>query len=650
MKFKKNTVTMMSLLAMSMVVADDQSFNPSSWIQQQKTSIISDNEKKLTDAGQQRLSNLKSGAQNDANNLLSSSDDDKVEQTHYQSLAEFNSRLMLGVQSGNYTTGALDFMYPILNSSNSLFYVNALGNYNSLNPYQASLGFGYRSIAGYDHFIWGLYGFYDFLQSKNKHNYNQATGGVEFMSENIDFHMNAYFPFGPTEHFVRDISEPALPIGHSLEGLDTDLFEDAEKGMDTEIGTTVWRNAYHPLRAYIGYYHYGFGGQGASINGASSRLEQVINTYFRINANYRYDAENKNQWVVGLQLFLGGVKQTTVNLNSFEQLRGRMMDPVQRYGLFTSEHSVSTYVTAPFDVYYVKATAVAGGDGTYEHPYQSVAQALQQATNPGDVVYIYSVGNNTYTINGGLTPATGVTVQGSGVALTYNGITFLPAIAAPTLSFNTASGASGFTLVDNTQLMGINIVGTTTTGNAILVQGNNVTIQNVSIGPAVAGQQAFNFGINIDGQSSNTTINNFAIQSIYNSAIYSGGASNINLTNGSVTNSNVGVTFIQVNGLTMNNIQANNNSGNGVTLYGVQNATLTNITANGNTGFGSNGINITGASSDISLNNITVDDNSGPGINIMGGTNIELNLGSIHASGNYNGGCQVVQNGNCLID
>tara|TARA_R110000868_G_scaffold10639_4_gene51686 strand:+ start:97402 stop:99582 length:2181 start_codon:yes stop_codon:yes gene_type:complete len=591
---------------------------------------------------------------NYAGSLISSTP--TVERIAYRSQVVYLPRLELDGAVGNPFSAGGDAMFPLISSNHSIFYADVLTNFDTNNRNIFSGGLGYRHLGSETEMIWGLYGFFDYGKSKQNEYYPQATAGFEIMSNIVDFNVNAYIPVGTTEKQTGTYVTP-VSTGHKLNLQTTNQFDTALAGVDTEIGFKVIPSLFHPLRAYVGYYHYGFGSVPKSINGAKLRLEQTINYSVRLFANMRYDAVFDAEWQLGVRWYIGGVRQSQEDYNSYDALRSRMMDVVPRNRSITTVQSDQVVdANSDFDVYYVNKNIAAGGTGTVENPFHTIDDALTQAKS-GDKVYIY---DGSYTMADDLSIAAGVSLMGSGSALQDRGYTFIAQGDAPTLNFTTTGKA--VTLAEGSGLAGLNLSNATTEGSGVYVNAKNVTVSEVNT-------SKFKYGFEVDSATDTVTFDNVNATG----AIALGGAGlhvadtakNITVKNSTFSNNYRGVTLLQASNVTLDTVSANNNvaapDSSGIYINGAKGVTLDNITAFGNgdqlgaATSGASGIDIL-TGSEVTLGSINAGHNGRVGVDIESGATVKYDADKV--TGEDNGlalstsdqahDCLILKDGTCV--
>jgi hypothetical protein len=301
---------------------------------------------------------------------------------------------------------------------------------------------------------------------------------------------------------------------------------------------------------------------------------------------------------------------------------------------------------------HVSSSAAAGGDGTFEKPFNNLA-ALQAGSNPGDILFAWggSVFNNQ-----SITLQTGQRFLGEGTSHTFNsqfGAMLLPrATASNVMPVINGSPGAAITLADNTEVSGFNI----TNSNGAAIIGTNVTgidiNRNSFSGNAVFDAATIVLSYNAPGTyTSSVTGNtiNFSNSTGISVEADSGTVVTTTIANNSVLNSSGDGIALQASGtanlsasVTGNTVTANAGAGislfrTGDNLSGVPtfNATVANNTV---TGSGFEGISVVDS---ITRTNAT----SNPlTVNILGNTTAG-NAGAgifLSAQNNLNGQASIL--------
>jgi hypothetical protein len=302
---------------------------------------------------------------------------------------------------------------------------------------EVNAGLGLRRVSEDASHILGGYGFLDRRRSPTGNLYTQATVGAEFLAESWDFRVNAYAPLTGE----KTLSETALPASLSLSGTGivasggtATAKEKPLFGADFEIGYKLgflkdtW---FDDTRAYAGAYH--FDAKNAeSMDGARFRVETAPFEWLRFGAEVQRDNIRGETGFVEARIrvpldFWRGTKHGPARpkgiLKRIDTRIARDVDVVTRTGTVRQEKTETvlnaTTGTAQ-KVYVVDNTAAAGGDGSAENPFNTLAGA-QGAAGAHGIIYVKAGDGTSAGMNAGVTlSATGQKLIGSGVALAFD--------------------------------------------------------------------------------------------------------------------------------------------------------------------------------------------------------------------------------------
>jgi len=178
-------------------------------------------------------------------------------------LAEFEGRLGSGE-----STGGLGIMLPFQLDAGQTFFVDLSGTLVSGGVGQGSLGAGYRFATSSDWTL-GIYGYYDYLNSRLGNDFHQLSFGAEAIGAVLETRANVYLPLGN---------------GYSVDGLGVavvdngalrfrDGREQARPGLDVEAGIKMpGLDDDTQLKFFAGSYWYG-GKNVSDMFGAKLRAE-----------------------------------------------------------------------------------------------------------------------------------------------------------------------------------------------------------------------------------------------------------------------------------------------------------------------------------------------------------------------------------------
>ena len=164
--------------------------------------------------------------------------------------------------------GALGIMLPLQLDATRTFFVDLNGSFVEAGIRQASLGAGYRFGTGGD-WLFGLYGYYDYQQSRLGNDFHQLSLGAEALGPIFETRANIYLPLGD-----------GAAVGNAGQGVISDgvlkfreIRERARPGVDAEAGFKVpGLPEDTQLKLFAGSYWYG-GRNISDMFGAKLRAE-----------------------------------------------------------------------------------------------------------------------------------------------------------------------------------------------------------------------------------------------------------------------------------------------------------------------------------------------------------------------------------------
>ena len=503
--------------------------------------------------------------------------------------------------------------------------------------------------------IYGINGYFDSDQTAFGNRYQQVTLGMETLGTNWDFRANGYFAMGTTDRFLNEICVSGNPffVGNQIAFLGTQRREESLTGGDVEFGVPVTR-ATPWLRAYAGMYGYQSNASKEPI-GVRARLEAWVSDDLSIGVNVTDDRQFGTNVNAVVDFRFSGFKPTRY----FPQwtTRDRMLMPVQRnWRVATDTYVQNINIAASqtpggpaYFVTHIDNSAPAGGDGSIEHPFNTLP-----ASAPGANLILVARGTTTEAapLFGSIALADNQRLLGEGKAhtaamfATYGGCTVNGNFVLPGFTnsgnypFLSSAGPNPIiTLANNNEVAGFNLLNTLGGANAI--------------GNTVAGSNNFLLQcLEISGNSGR----GISLTNATGTGIIRG----INLMSGSTDHFNPGGLGDNANGgilvntgaaglnLALTNVAMNSNPA--VQLFGINlladngplTTTLTNVQANGIAlGFGNTNAGIilgeTGQTLTATLTNVSASNNTGIGVQVTGtvaGGTINLTSDSLTANGN----------------
>ena len=366
------------------------------------------------------------------------------------------------------------FFLPISQNSQALTYLNVIAMGSDNNSFEGNVGIGVRKIFD-DKVILGSYFFLDVRKSEYGNRLNQMTAGFEILSHEWDVRGNFYLP--EEEAFLISSNGSARLSENAI--YETNNYELTMRGSDFEIGHSVFTPK---IRAYVGgYYFYSDKLTTSnkdvidkqSFTGTRARLVITPWDFLRIELESQKDEAREDNHFFGIRLTIGfgGKKQTAPN-----SLEKRMTEPVIRdidiVALPTDakEKQVLAANGKNQKIYFVNNELSASGDGTYENPYKTLAEA-ESATASYDIIYVYKGDGTISGQNSGITLKDNQKLYGQGTDFIVNNSVLIAASGYSKIT-NTDPGSSlyvangsvsqtnkttGIKLANNNEISGIEV-------------------------------------------------------------------------------------------------------------------------------------------------------------------------------------------------
>lgn len=376
---------------------------------------------------------------------------------------------------------------------------------------EGNLGVGYRHILGYKGLrgVAGVHGWLDRRITERGSKFNQFTGGLEWLGESVDVRLNGYLPLSDANRIESGVADTvgnpfASGTGIFVERSSSgDIVEEPQYGFDWELGWETGsqfdfvKDHTDSLRVYGGGYYFD-GDNTESVLGWGTRIAADLNEDFQIGARFQRDDQRGSQGFLEATFrFPFGQKK------SFREdgLRARLDESPERDidiivgeqatpGSSERAQAINNTTGSGQEVLHVDNTAGAGGDGSVENPFNTLA-AAQAAASAHTIIYVnagdgtttgqdsgialnqdgqqligagsdFLFDNTRFQLQGGLSPANNVIITSS---------------AAPQI---TNTGGDGVTVTgDNTVVKGVQIDATTNDG-IVISNAENVVVQETS--------------------------------------------------------------------------------------------------------------------------------------------------------------------------
>ena len=497
----------------------------------------------------------------------------------------------VGYSSGYQTFGI--FQPFMLEEDQSLFFVNPRGmvTYDSAH-FAGSLGGGFRFLNPETERILGFGGWWDH-DSTGDFDYDQWGLSFESLGNVWDFRANAYVPFNQGTNVLRqNLTGSVFFVGNNIGLGRSTLYQTQFGGGDFEVGGAIIPGFSDAgFRAYAGgYYLQGDDYLGAAY-GVKARVEALVTQNFLVNVGYSNDTFFDSNLTMALTWYFG----TGEDARWFQRIpqTNRLYQQMERnYRNMVLTHEVSDFVRAlraggtggsggavgtAINVVHVNNTAAAGGDGSWEHPLNSLPGTT--ASNV-DIILVDRGDGTTHNMTGGIVLNDWQRLLGEGVQHTFTstqGTFLLPGYSPGALPSITNLTGDAVVLANHNEVSGFNIP----KAGDRAIYGNTVqdfNLNNLNITDAGLA------GIQIDNASGTGRITDVDVAGSGGNGIQiaSQGASVLNLTTRNVSSTENGGSGLEVSGfdnskitLTSTGDTYSDNAESGVGLYGTDFASVT---------------------------------------------------------------------------
>lgn len=451
-----------------------------------------------------------------------------------QRMAYWSPQLYQEIKLGNQRNIAtLGLMLPLTQNPDHLLFADLRGRADDRSSQEYNLGLGFRWEAD-DELLFGLYGYYDHLHSREGNRFRQATLGLEVQSALYSARVNRYVPVGRrsasvggqfTDTEVRDAELQVIDsqLTFVADGVIQNTFQREERslgGHDLELGFHIPGIA-HDVAVYAGYYKFDASGARA-VEGPRLRAQwQAPLDGLKAGASLSLGAEWQNDGVrgtnsyvsVGLNIPLGGGSRSAQRSGSDWQ-RDRMLaqpvrdvdvvaiDSTRKVGSVTlpAVNELAVYEDGQAIGRVVYAQAGASGDGTAANP-AGLTQALNNLVED-DGLLVLSAGGGAFAEGGNLS-ANSLRVLSGGAGITVRGSTTSGLTGVFSAPEGRAQLDTGLTVSGNdARISGVDINGgliANGVSDLSLTQGRVGDLQLNAVGGRVQLTQMQVSGLQIDG-------------------------------------------------------------------------------------------------------------------------------------------------------
>lgn len=319
--------------------------------------------------------------------------------------------------------------------------------------YAANAGAGMRYLRSSR--VWGWNAYYDYRNTNRQH-YNQVAGGFESLGRVWDFRVNAYFPVGKKTSSFWGTRFDRFQGNFAIISRKREF---ALKGADAEAAAHV-RAAKNIDFTFAGGPYY-LTGREATAWGGRARVAIDLSQYCRLDGYLSYDHlfRLRGQGQLSLSLPFGG-KRKLLKKESL-RLSQRVVQPVERFEIIPVDRKRKNQVAIdpstgqPYVFWFVSNTS--HSSGTFESPFNNLA-AAQNASSPGDVIYVYPGDGTTTGMNAGIVLKNDQSLFGAGLAQTLpisGGFLVIPAQASGMPSLTAPTGSTVVTVANNNTITGL---------------------------------------------------------------------------------------------------------------------------------------------------------------------------------------------------
>lgn len=582
---------------------------------------------------------------------------------------------------------------PIAQDNDAVLYGDVRFMGDDADNREGNIGIGYRKIVDdpvLGNGIAGVHGWVDRRLSARGNTFYQATGGVEWLGDDIDLRGNVYVPLsGGEEYATPNVGASAPYMAGTGIYVDTvgQVVEEAQTGVDIEAGTNVSMldDYTDSARIYAGVYAFD-GANTDKVAGFRTRLAVDVTENVQVGARFQNDHERGPQGFVEATLRFPFDQKKSYRK---EGLRARLDESPERdIDIVTAEGvdsgigkpALNTVTGVEQQVIHVDNTAAAGGDGSAEHPYNTLA-AAESVASEYSIIYVHrGTGGPTGQSNGITLNKTGQQLIGSGTDFIWDAgrfqigdsrqsrpdaLVIKPAGAAPMIT--NAAGLTGVTLAaDKTVVAGITVDGAGLHGIHAL-NDTGETWEHVEIRDVETRNNGYT-GVRVETTSAGSRISNATVAGILTTgnalpdadgvwvkADYGGEIGDVSVRDVYATGNTWGVYMSaryggRIETAFLEDIQTDGNNRTGVqidTRYQgiIDNLSLQNVRASSNT---EQGVRVfarnEGQIGNLSLQDITTTGNTSYGTEVYAETDGEIDnvsLQDIAATGNAANGVYV---------
>ncbi len=295
----------------------------------------------------------------------------------------------------------LEGFLPLQQQAGSSLYFGGtrIVNYDATRLWETQVGGGGRWLLPAVGIVAGVNAFYDGRNTETNW-YNQAGLGWEALGPVWQARGNVYLPVGQQNTVL---TERASIVGGQfvrtnilLDVQRNRLVESAMAGVDVEAGREL-PALIQSLRAsaFVGLYSYGSDGV-RSASGVRARLEAWLGESASLHLSIQHDPVFNTTVMGGFALHLGGVQRGARQTDPLAARLGERVvrDPNIVLVSHTTQQTapelaIDPVTKQPLEIRHAASFAPAGGDGSVERPFNSLAR-LQAGSAPGQVLFAHA--------------------------------------------------------------------------------------------------------------------------------------------------------------------------------------------------------------------------------------------------------------------
>lgn len=422
------------------------------------------------------------------------------------------------VKRGNdRTIGGTEFWLPLTWNGKTLSFADFRFQRDNMDGSEGNFGLGLRWVPDSHDRIFGVYGFFDRRETANGSFFSQATIGAEALTKNWDARINGYqalsdervLSIASTGGAVTSLQVSGSNIVATGVGGTAGLKEVPTSGGDFEIGRKIPLPDVVPLgdtRFYAGAYHFD-GDDVDAMNGYRLRARTQVSDWLELGLEHQRDniRGETNFAEIRFRIPLSPRKKSYQRHDGiFARLDERVVrdiDIVTQTAITGSNTGQSFQETvinrnsgAAQTIIFVDNTAAPGGDGTQDHPYNTLTAASAAAGTDAIIYVRRGDGTSAGMDNGIIISDQGQWLYGSGIDFRYDPsfMDLSPSVSAavdtnailiahdagPVLSNSNLNGDAVSVTANDVRISGLTVDGAQRHGiNAQNVQ--NLTISNV---------------------------------------------------------------------------------------------------------------------------------------------------------------------------